>query len=157
MKGTLYILILFMGINASVQGQGNRGGGEELFVIVETMPVFPGCENKGSKSEVQNCSNTKMYNYILERTVYPDSMKESGIEGVVYIRFVVDTDGKITSVEIIRGMDEEAFNKEAIRVVTSLPKMTSGKQRGKPVKVQYTMPIKFELAKEKDRTTKKVK
>ena len=70
--------------------------------------------------------------------------KESGIQGMVYVTFVVERDGSITDVRVLRGIGG-GCDEEAIRVVSAMPKWTPGKQRGKPVRVQYNLPVRFTL------------
>ena len=70
---------------------------------------------------------------------------ENGIQGKVYIQFVIEKDGSITDVKVARGVDA-SLDKEAVRVVKAMPKWKPGKQRGKPVRVSYTLPIFFQLA-----------
>jgi len=82
--------------------------------------------------------------YIASNTKYPQIAKENGIGGKVYVQFVIDKTGKVTEVSIARGKDPY-LDKEALRVVQSLPKWKPGKQRGKPVKVSYVIPINFKL------------
>ena len=103
----------------------------QVFFIVEDMPEFPGGE-------------LALRKYIAENVRYPEMAKENDIQGTVYVRFVVDTDGSVKNVEVIRGVDQ-LLDKEAIRVVQSLPKWKPGKQRGKAVKVSHSVPIKFAL------------
>ncbi len=104
-------------------------GEQEIFQVVETMPAFPG----GSPTAWVN-KNIK----------YPVLAMENGISGKVYIQFVIEKDGSITDVKVARGVDS-SLDKEAVRVVKSMPKWTPGKQRGKPVRVAYTLPINFQL------------
>jgi protein TonB len=103
----------------------------EVFLIVEQMPEFPGGE-------------TALIKYIADHIKYPVSAQEMGIQGKVYITFVVDKNGDVTNATITRGIDPE-LDKEALRVINSLPKWTPGKQRGQPVKVSYTVPINFTI------------
>jgi len=103
----------------------------QVFFIVEDMPEFPGGE-------------LALRKYIAENVRYPEMAKENDIQGTVYVRFVVDEQGKVTNVEVMRGVDP-LLDKEAIRVVQSLPKWKPGKQRGKAVKVSHSVPIKFAL------------
>ena len=103
----------------------------QVFFIVEDMPEVPGGE-------------LALRKYIAENVRYPEMAKENDIQGTVYVRFVVDTDGSVKNVEVIRGVDQ-LLDKEAIRVVQSLPKWKPGKQRGKAVKVSHSVPIKFQL------------
>lgn len=104
---------------------------EEVFQVVETMPIFPG----GEKA---------MYTYIGQNVKYPEKAKQEGIQGRVFISFVVEKDGSISGVELLRGVSDELDN-EALRVIKGMPKWTPGEQKGKAVRVQYRMPIKFAL------------
>ncbi|MGQ1785218.1 MULTISPECIES: energy transducer TonB [unclassified Saccharicrinis] len=102
-----------------------------VFFIVEEMPQFPG-------------GDTELRKYIAQSVKYPVIAQENGIQGRVYVQFVVGTDGAVTQVKVARGVDPN-LDKEAIRVVQSMPKWKPGKQRGKAVKVSYTVPINFVL------------
>jgi len=103
----------------------------EVFFIVEDMPEFPGGE-------------LALRKYISSHVKYPVIAQENGIQGKVYVTFVVGKDGKVYNAGIARGVDP-SLNKEALRVVNSLPKWKPGKQRGKAVNVSYTVPINFVL------------
>ena len=103
----------------------------EVFFIVEDMPEFPGGE-------------MALRTYIANSIKYPVIAQENGIQGKVYVTFVVGKDGSVTNATIARGVDP-SIDKEALRVVNSLPKWKPGKQRGKPVNVSYTVPINFVL------------
>jgi len=102
-----------------------------VFFIVEEMPEFPGGEEA-------------LRRFIAQSVKYPVIAQENGIQGRVYVSFVVNTKGAVTDVKIARGVDPN-LDKEAIRVVKSMPAWTPGKQRGKAVKVSYTVPINFVL------------
>lgn len=104
---------------------------ETIFVIVENMPEFPG-------------GDLALRKYIAENVKYPEIAKENGLSGKVFVQFVINQRGEVENVKIARGIDP-ALDKEAIRVVQSLPKFKPGSQRGKPVKVNYTVPINFQL------------
>jgi protein TonB len=104
---------------------------EEVFLIVEQMPEFPGGE-------------AALRQYIAKNIKYPATAQEMGIQGKVYVTFIVDSGGNVTKASIARGIDS-ALDKEALRVINTLPKWTPGKQRGKPVSVSYTVPINFTL------------
>jgi protein TonB len=104
---------------------------EQVFVIVEQMPSFPGGEDALRK-------------FIANSIKYPVIAQENGIQGKVYVTFVVDRDGSVTQAKVARGVDP-SLDKEALRVVNSLPKWVPGKQGGKPVKVSFTVPIYFVL------------
>ena len=103
----------------------------EVFFIVEDMPEFPGGE-------------MALRAYIANAIKYPVIAQENGIQGKVYVTFVVGKDGSVTNASIARGVDP-SIDKEALRVVNTLPKWKPGKQRGKPVNVSYTVPINFVL------------
>lgn len=102
------------------------------FVIVEDMPSFQGGDINNFRVWVQQ--NLK----------YPDVAAENGIQGRVIINFVVEPSGKVTNVKVVRGVDP-SLDKEAIRVVSSSPTWKPGMQRGKAVRVQFTIPIIFVL------------
>lgn len=103
----------------------------EVFIIVEQMPVFPGGE-------------AALRKFLATEVKYPVIAQENGIQGRVYVKFVIAADGSVTNVEVARPFDPN-LDKEAVRVVKSMPKWTPGKQRGKAVKVSYTVPINFVL------------
>ena len=103
----------------------------KVFFIVEDMPEFPGGE-------------MALRQYIANAIKYPVIAQENGIQGKVYVTFVVDKDGTISDARIARGVDP-SLDKEALRVVNMLPKWKPGKQRGKAVRVSYTVPINFVL------------
>lgn len=103
----------------------------DVYMIVEEMPVYPG-------------GDSALRKYIAENVNYPEVAKKNGIQGKVYVTFVVDVDGSSTAVKIARGVDP-SLDKEALRVVSSMPTWAPGKQDGKAVKVAYTVPINFAL------------
>ena len=103
-------------------------GEEDVFQVVEDMPTFPGDINKWLGKNVK----------------YPVIAQENNIQGRVTVQFVIEKDGSITDVKVLRGVDP-SLDKEAVRVVKSMPKWKPGKQRGKPVRVSYTVPINFRL------------
>jgi len=123
--------------NTVVENLGDIGdygeedtGEAEVFVVVEDMPQFPG-------GNVQK--------WIAKNVKYPVLAMENGIQGKVYIQFVIEKDGSITDVKVVRGVDA-SLDKEAVRVVQAMPKWKPGKQRNKPVRVSYTLPINFQLS-----------
>ncbi|MCR5245207.1 MAG: energy transducer TonB [Bacteroidales bacterium] len=102
------------------------------FQLVEQKPSFQGGDaNAFSK-------------WVNERLVYPEIAKENGIQGRVMLQFTVGADGKVSQVKVLRGVDP-TLDKEAVRVVSSSPKWTPGKQRDRAVKVTYTFPVIFQL------------
>jgi protein TonB len=104
---------------------------EEFFMVVENMPEFPG-------------GDLGLMKYIQKNVKYPAIAKEYNITGKVYVSFIVDKKGSVTNVKIVRGVDKN-LDAEAMRVVKSLPKYKPGKQRGKSVRVMFTIPINFTL------------
>ena len=104
---------------------------DEFFMVVENMPEFPG-------------GDLGLMKYIQKNVKYPAIAKEYNITGKVYVSFIVDKSGSVTNVKIVRGVDKN-LDAEALRVVKSLPKYKPGKQRGKAVRVMFTIPINFTL------------
>jgi protein TonB len=103
----------------------------EIFTVVESMPSFPGGDAARMK-------------FLQENIKYPQMARESGIQGTVYVTFVVEPNGKVSDVRVLRGIGG-GCDEEAVRVIQSMPKWEAGKQRGKSVRVQFNMPIKFTL------------
>ncbi|WP_298551187.1 energy transducer TonB [uncultured Algibacter sp.] len=112
------------------------------FSIIEDVPVFPGCENL-SKQATKECFQNKIQKHVANNFRYPETALELGIQGRVSVIFVIDKTGNITGVRS-RGPDA-ILQKEAERIINKLPKMKPGKQRGKPVKVSYAVPIFFKF------------
>ena len=104
---------------------------QQIFVVVEKMPEFPGGEDA-------------MRRYLARNIRYPLIAQENGIQGRVICQFVVNADGKIVDVQVVRGV-EASLDAEAVRVIQSMPSWTPGKQGGKSVRVKYTLPIRFKL------------
>ena len=137
MKRLLSLLLLAaFGFAASAQsneGTLNTAAGieEEVFVVVEHDPEFPG-------------GMEKLYQYLSSNIQYPVEAKAKKVTGTVYITFVIEKDGSISNIKPLRCPDE-SLCAEAMRVVKNMPKWKPGRQRGKPVRVQYNLPIKFSL------------
>ena len=104
---------------------------QEIFQIVEEMPAFPGGE-------------AKLMEYVGKNIKYPQIARETGIQGRVFIGFVVEPDGSVSNVKLLRGIGG-GCDEEAMRVVKSMPKWKPGKQRGKAVRVSYQIPVFFKL------------
>ncbi len=105
---------------------------EQIFVVVEDMPTFRGGDVN------------KFRNWVQQRVNYPQIAAENGIQGKVFLMFVVEPDGSVSNVTIMRGVDP-ALDNEAIRVVESSPKWAPGKQRGAPVRVRFSITVNFQL------------
>jgi periplasmic protein TonB len=112
-------------------GTGDVIGEEQVFLAVEQNPEFPGGE-------------AALMAYIQKNTKYPAIARENNIEGRVFVSFIVEKDGSISNVEVKRGIGG-GCDEEAKRVIKSQPKWTPGKQNGRPVRVQYNVPVNFKL------------
>lgn len=118
-------------VNASDFGDyGTEDTGEaDIFQVVEDMPVFPGNVQK----------------WIVKNVKYPVLAMENGIQGKVIVQFIIEKDGHVSDAKVLRGVDS-SLDKEALRVINSMPKWKAGRQRNKPVRVSYTLPINFQLS-----------
>ena len=119
-------------IAAPVEAPVEEEEEEVVFVVVESMPEFPGGQQA-------------LFKYLSENVKYPDIAQENGIQGRVICQFVVNKDGSIVDVEVVRSGGDPSLDKEAVRVIKSMPKWKPGKQRGKAVRVKYTVPVNFKL------------
>ena len=106
---------------------------EEVFVVVEQDPQFPG----GMEA---------LYKYIASNVKYPDEAKAKNITGKVFVSFVIEKDGSISNVKVVHS-PHELLSDEAVRCVLAMPKWVPGKQRGKSVRTQFMLPINFTLDK----------
>ena len=104
---------------------------QEIFQIVEEMPAFPGGEQK-------------LMEYVGKNIKYPQIARESGIQGRVFVGFVVEPDGSVSNVKLLRGIGG-GCDEEAMRVIKNMPRWKPGKQRGKAVRVSYQIPVMFRL------------
>jgi len=112
------------------------------FAVIEDVPIFPGCE-RVKKSERRDCFQQQMNKHIRKNFRYPEIAQEMGIQGRVYVNFIISKDGSITNIRM-RGPDKN-LEKEAQRIISKLPIMTPGKQRGRAVRVPFSIPITFRL------------
>ena len=110
------------------------------FAVIENVPVFPGCENESDK---RACFNSMMQKHIGKNFRYPEIAQEMGVQGRVSVMFVIQKDGSIGNIRM-RGPDKN-LEAEAARIIGKLPKMTPGKQRGRAVRVPFSIPITFKL------------
>ena len=112
------------------------------FAVIEDVPIFPGCESV-AKSQRRACFQEQMNKHIRRNFRYPEIAQEMGIQGRVYVNFIIAKDGSITNIRM-RGPDKNLEN-EAQRIISRLPQMTPGKQRGRAVRVPFSIPITFRL------------
>ena len=108
----------------------------EVYMIVDEMPEFPG----GDK---------ELYQFIADNVKYPAEAKEKGIRGIVYVNFIVELDGSVSDIKVLRGIGG-GCDEEAVRVVKSMPKFKPGIQNGEAVRVSYTVPVIFRLEDKQD-------
>lgn len=128
----LFISISFLLTTVLCQAQTKENKSKDgVYFVVEEMPVYPG-------------GDEALRNDLAANIKYPEEAKKAGIQGKVYVTFVVDELGEVTNAKIARGVDP-ALDKESLRVIKELKTWTPGKEKGKAVKVSYTIPIKFAL------------
>jgi len=122
---------------------------EDIFKVVEQMPRFPGCEDMGgTDKEKEDCAKKKLLEFIYGNLKYPAIARENGVEGNVVLQFVVDRDGSVKDIKIVRdiGAGCGTAAEAAVNSMNTMgKKWTPGKQLGRPVKVLYTLPIRFKL------------
>ena len=123
----MMLVLLFSFMTSTAQTKKN----DMVFDVVEVMPQYPG-------------GPIAMLKYIMENIKYPEQAMKEGIQGRVAVRFIVEKDGSISDVKPILSV-HPLLNKEAVRVVESMPKWTPGKQNGKPVRVRFNVPVMFKL------------
>ena len=122
--------VLFTAVLCQAQTKENKIK-DGVYLEVEEMPEYPGGE-------------TALMNDLIGAIKYPDEAKKNGIQGKVFVSFVIDEQGKVTNAKIERGV-EASLDKESLRVVNGLKTWKPGKQKGKAVKVAYTIPINYAL------------
>lgn len=110
---------------------GRKLEGTDIYEMTDEMPQFPGGESG-------------MMTYLGDNIEYPEDAKNEGVEGTVYVSFVIDTNGSPGDIKVVRSPDDR-LSANATDVVSKMPKWTPGKQDGKTVKVQYSLPIKYQL------------
>ena len=123
----MMLVLLFSFMTSTAQTKKN----DMVFDVVEVMPQYPG-------------GQIAMLKYIMKNIKYPKQIMEEGIQGRVTVSFIVEKDGRVSNVRLLRSV-QPSLDKEAIRVVKSMPKWTPGKHNGKPVRVQFNLPVMFKL------------
>jgi len=144
MKQIIFALIFtFLGIAISCNLFSQE---DNVFTVVEEMPVYGICDTGLSGKEVTECSIQNINSYVATNVKYPKEAKKKGVEGTVFVSFVINTLGNITDIEILKGIENgKLLEEEAVRVVKTMTDWKSGKQRGKAVNVKYVLPIRFKL------------
>ena len=123
----MMFVLLFSFMTSTAQTKKN----DMLFSVVEVMPQFPG-------------GQIAMLQYLMKNIKYPEQAMKKGIQGRVVVSFIVEKDGRVSNVRLLRSV-ESSLDKEAVRVVKSMPKWSPGKQNGKPVRVRFNVPVMFKL------------
>ncbi len=115
------------------------------FTVVEQMPQFPGCEGLyNNEEDTKKCADKTLLNYIYRNIKYPPKAIRQNAQGEALVTFVIDKDGSVNQIKILRGITKE-IAKECVRLVQKMPKWKPGMVNGEPVKVQFNLPIKFRL------------
>lgn len=131
MKIKLLLLTIGLFCFTFLQAQDNdtatQNNEDEVFRVVEDMPRFPGGEDR-------------MFEYIDENIDYPETARKEGVRGIVYVGIIVEPDGTLSNVEVKRGIGA-GCDEAAVEVVSEMPEWIPGKQRGKPVRVQYVLGV----------------
>ena len=137
MKKIVLSLVMMLAVaSLSAQNRGSKSNvkvsvDEPTFVVVEQKPEFQG-------------GDEGLRNFLIENLNYPEKAKANKTTGRVYVSFVVEKDGSISKARILRDIGD-GCGEEALRVVNAMPRWKPGKQEGKPVRVQFTLPINFQL------------
>ena len=116
---------------------------EEVFMVVEKMPALPGCEHLRGEA-LNTCTQTGILNFVRKNAKYPPIAKDAGIQGTVFVYFEVGKTGDVENARVLRAVDKR-LDKESLRVINALPKFQPGEQRGKKVRIQYTIPVRFTI------------
>jgi len=128
---SVIILLLIMIKPLIIFSQNNKPKSDQVYTVVETMPEYP----RGQEA---------LMDFLAKNIQYPQFAKESGISGSVIVSFVVEKNGSISDIKIIKGLGSDCDD-EVIRVINLMKKWKPGKQNGKAVRVQYNLPVKFTL------------
>ncbi len=129
-KNTLLLAFIFTFTSTYAQESNDESEGD-IFVFVENPPEYPG----GDKARLS---------FLSENIHYPKDAIDAGIQGNIYVQFIIEKDGSVSNVKILRGIIP-SMDKEVIRVIKLMPKWKPGTQRGKVVRVQFNMPVRFIL------------
>ncbi|HSO88406.1 MAG TPA: energy transducer TonB [Draconibacterium sp.] len=135
-KWFIAVTVVFAAVLCQAQSKENKSK-DGVYQQVEVMPEYPGGE-------------TALMNDLIGAIKYPEEARKKGIQGKVFVSFVVDEQGKVTNAKIERGV-EPSLDKESLRVVNELKTWKPGKERGKAVKVAYTIPINYALDGKQDK------
>ncbi|MBL4708098.1 MAG: energy transducer TonB [Flavobacteriales bacterium] len=140
-----FVILLFTG-TISAQEDTTDSIREEVFTMLEEMPIFPGCDSLIVWDEINQCTNQAIAIYVQHVLKIPEDLKKSGVHDKLYVRFIVSKTGEIKSAIVVKGpkSGNEQLKAAALKAVNLLPSMIPGKHRGAPVDVQYHVPVEFE-------------
>lgn len=128
----IILILMLVGVSTYwAQAQENEKKEVDVYEEVEQMPEYPGGQDS-------------MKSFVAKNVKYPPKAIKNEIQGKVFVGFIIDESGNVTNAKIIRSVDID-LDKEALRVVNMMEKWTPGKEKGKIVKVKYTLPISFAL------------
>ena len=144
----IIFVLLISGLFNSVGAQDKPDDGIR-YKVVENMPRFPGCEDlMVSDRKKEDCAKQKMLEFLYSNLVYPESAKENKVEGMVVLQFVVTSEGYLDDIKVVRDIGEGCGD-AALDVIYKMNDMEErwipGMQRGIPIKVLYTLPVRFRL------------
>lgn len=128
---TLSVLAILLTVNTTAMAQNNKTAKDKVYEKAEIMPEFPGGEQA-------------MMDFVAKNVTYPKEAMEKEISGRVMVGFIVEKDGSISDVKVVKGIGG-GCDEEAVRVVKAMPKWIPGNDKGKPVRVHYTLPLTFKL------------
>ncbi len=150
MKSTYYLFLtcLFLGFQFNTNAQEDA-----VMKVAEEMPLYGDCSASVDKSENKACSDKAVYEFIASQVVYPETAQLNGTEGTVVIRFVVDKEGKVKDVTVVKDIGDGCGD-EAVRVVSLMENWKPATHKGKNVDVQMHLPVKFKTIPVKIRTEK---
>ena len=139
MKKILFIALLSFGFMANAMAQHFDEGEEvieqsesdEVFYVADKMPSFPGGQGA-------------LFDFIEKNIKYPKGAEDYGIQGRVILKFIVKKDGSLSDVRVVKSVDP-ALDKEAVRLIKSMPKWSPGKEKGQFVNVKFTLPVTFRI------------
>lgn len=120
---------------------------------LETMPVYPGCEEK-EYTDKASCTERRMMNFIMSHVIYPEEAIDKNIQGKVFVSFTINKEGFVEQVEIQRGVSE-SLNNAALTAVGLMPQMKPATKKGKAVDIKYTVPVTFKLTESSTEGNKK--
>lgn len=142
----LFFSVIFYASTSVAQQQATNEMGE-VFQSVEVMPMINTCATRVmNETEKQECTTKEVLNMISKTITYPENAKSNQVQGTVYVSFIIEKDGSLSGAKVLRGVNEELDAEAARAIMATNGKWIPGTQKGKAVRVQYTVPIKFSLS-----------